>query len=285
MRPGPVLVLQPDLGSCIGTALRLRGDPVADGRAELSPREAPASGQPLRDSSPRSDPRHGGVHVQERWLTGGRPPARGVRGGGRHGQPGRGHITDVLHNKQEFLLVAGVEDILVLSIGSGIASVGSWTPMPTVEGVADMVNESVPTSSRRGWAWPRSGRRLHRPRRRARAKLDPATASSMRPPGSGPRTPRGQEAPPHRLPDLPGPALPMACWPSPPPPPTPDLKETEPQLVPRHRVLAHATPATMLHAGGAVAGAGGRCPEARTAGPRSGQSTPDLGRERGGKRK
>ncbi|CAN6298470.1 unnamed protein product [Urochloa humidicola] len=74
------------------------------------------------------------------------------------GNPAAAAITHVLHNKQEFPLAAGVEDILVLSIGSASvfpASDGSRTPMPTrspsprevarvtAEGVADMVDESV----------------------------------------------------------------------------------------------------------------------------------------------
>ncbi|KAF8683048.1 hypothetical protein HU200_045032 [Digitaria exilis] len=72
--------------------------------------------------------------------------------------PAAAAITHVLHNKQEFPLASGVEDLLVLSIGSGAsftASDGSRTPMPTrspsprevarvtAEGVADMVDESV----------------------------------------------------------------------------------------------------------------------------------------------
>ena len=74
------------------------------------------------------------------------------------GIPAAAAITHVLHNKQEFPLATGVEDLLVLSIGSGAsatASDGSRTPMPTrspsprevarvtAEGVADMVDESV----------------------------------------------------------------------------------------------------------------------------------------------
>ena len=74
------------------------------------------------------------------------------------GNPAAAAITHVLHNKQEFPLATGVEDLLVLSIGSGAsaaASDGSRTPMPTrspsprevarvtAEGVADMVDESV----------------------------------------------------------------------------------------------------------------------------------------------
>ena len=74
------------------------------------------------------------------------------------GNPAAAAITHVLHNKQEFPLATGVEDLLVLSIGSGAsatASDGARTPMPTrspsprevarvtAEGVAVMVDESV----------------------------------------------------------------------------------------------------------------------------------------------
>ncbi|CAD6213750.1 unnamed protein product [Miscanthus lutarioriparius] len=77
------------------------------------------------------------------------------------GNPAAAAITHVLHNKQEFPLATGVEDLLVLSIGAGASSAtvsvcdGSSTPMPTrspsprelarvtAEGIADMVDESV----------------------------------------------------------------------------------------------------------------------------------------------
>jgi patatin-like phospholipase/acyl hydrolase len=74
------------------------------------------------------------------------------------GNPTAAAVTHVLHNKQEFPLAASVDDILVLSIGTGTspaASCGSNTPMltrspsprelarVTAEGVADMVDESV----------------------------------------------------------------------------------------------------------------------------------------------
>ncbi|CAL4943353.1 unnamed protein product [Urochloa decumbens] len=75
------------------------------------------------------------------------------------GNPAAAAITHVLHNKQEFPLATGVEDILVLSIGAGASaatvSCGPNTPMPTrspsprdlarvtAEGVADTVDESV----------------------------------------------------------------------------------------------------------------------------------------------
>ncbi|XP_047087699.1 patatin-like protein 3 [Lolium rigidum] len=77
------------------------------------------------------------------------------------GNPASAAITHVLHNKQEFPLAAGMDDILVLSIGTGASSTTSsggngWnTPMPTrspsrdelarvtAQGVADMVDEAV----------------------------------------------------------------------------------------------------------------------------------------------
>jgi hypothetical protein len=55
------------------------------------------------------------------------------------GNPAAAAITHVLHNKQEFPLAAGVDDLLVVSIGSGSSaaaaasatpSAGWRTPMP-----------------------------------------------------------------------------------------------------------------------------------------------------------
>lgn len=73
--------------------------------------------------------------------------------------PASAAITHVLHNKQEFPLALGMDDILLLSIGTGASSSGTnngWnTPMPTrspsrdelarvtAQGVADMVDEAV----------------------------------------------------------------------------------------------------------------------------------------------
>lgn len=70
--------------------------------------------------------------------------------------PAAAAITHALHNKQEFPLATGVDDLLVLSIGAGASAAnGSSTPMParspsprelarvTAEGVADMVDESL----------------------------------------------------------------------------------------------------------------------------------------------
>lgn len=75
--------------------------------------------------------------------------------------PAAATITHVLHNKQEFPLATGVDDLLVLSIGTGassssaISGAGWNTPMltrspstdelahVTAQGVADMVDEAV----------------------------------------------------------------------------------------------------------------------------------------------
>ncbi|CAN6304823.1 unnamed protein product [Urochloa humidicola] len=96
----------------------------------------------------------GGEPVAVRSVDGLTAIAAASAGVAAMGNPAAAAITHVLHNKQEFPLAAGVEDILVLSIGSG-ASDGSRTPMPTrspsprevarvtAEGVADMVDESV----------------------------------------------------------------------------------------------------------------------------------------------
>ncbi|CAN6338946.1 unnamed protein product [Urochloa humidicola] len=83
------------------------------------------------------------------------------------GNPAAAAITHVLHNKMEFPLAAGVDDLLVVSIGSGSSaaataaaasatpSAGWRTPLPprspspaemvrlTAEGVADMVDQAV----------------------------------------------------------------------------------------------------------------------------------------------
>ncbi|VAI36323.1 unnamed protein product [Triticum turgidum subsp. durum] len=77
------------------------------------------------------------------------------------GNPASAAITHVLHNKQEFPLAVSMDDILVLSIGTGASSSAAtcgngWsTPIParspsrdelarvTAQGVADMVDEAV----------------------------------------------------------------------------------------------------------------------------------------------
>ncbi|KAL6637238.1 hypothetical protein ACP70R_024810 [Stipagrostis hirtigluma subsp. patula] len=100
----------------------------------------------------------GGAAAPVRSVDGATAIAAASGGVAAMGNPAAAAITHVLHNKQEFPLAAGVEDILVLSIGTGSSaavSCGSNTPMPTrspsprelarvtAEGVADMVDESV----------------------------------------------------------------------------------------------------------------------------------------------
>ncbi|RLN38796.1 patatin-like protein 3 [Panicum miliaceum] len=100
----------------------------------------------------------GGEPVAVRSVDGRTAIAAASAGVAAMGNPAAAAITHVLHNKQEFPLATGVEDLLVLSIGSGAsatASDGARTPMPTrspsprevarvtAEGVADMVDESV----------------------------------------------------------------------------------------------------------------------------------------------
>jgi hypothetical protein len=100
----------------------------------------------------------GGEPVAVRSVDGTTAIAAASAGVAAMGNPAAAAITHVLHNKQEFPLAAGVEDLLVLSIGSGVSVItsdGSRTPMPTrspsprevarvtAEGIADMVDESV----------------------------------------------------------------------------------------------------------------------------------------------
>ncbi|RLN16085.1 patatin-like protein 3 [Panicum miliaceum] len=100
----------------------------------------------------------GGAVASVRSVDGLTAIAAASGGAAAMGNPAAAAITHVLHNKQEFPLATGVEDILVLSIGTGASasvSCGSNAPMPTrtpsprdlarvtAEGVADMVDESV----------------------------------------------------------------------------------------------------------------------------------------------
>ncbi|RLN39333.1 patatin-like protein 3 [Panicum miliaceum] len=100
----------------------------------------------------------GGAVASVRSVDGLTAIAAASGGAAAMGNPAAAAITHVLHNKQEFPLATGVEDILVLSIGAGASatvSCGSNAPMPTrslsprhlarvtAEGVADMVDESV----------------------------------------------------------------------------------------------------------------------------------------------
>ena len=103
----------------------------------------------------------GGALATVRSVDGATAIAGASGGVAAMGNPAAAAITHVLHNKQEFPLATGVEDLLVLSIGAGASSAtvsvcdGSSTPIPTrspsprelarvtAEGVADMVDESV----------------------------------------------------------------------------------------------------------------------------------------------
>ena len=101
----------------------------------------------------------GGALATVRSVDGATAIAGASGGVAAMGNPAAAAITHVLHNKQEFPLATGVEDLLVLSIGAGTSATvvrdGSSTPMPTrspsprelarvtAEGVADMVDESV----------------------------------------------------------------------------------------------------------------------------------------------
>ena len=101
----------------------------------------------------------GGALATVRSVDGATAIAAASGGVAAMGNPAAAAVTHVLHNKQEFPLATGVEDLLVLSIGAGTSATvvrdGSSTPMPTrspsprelarvtAEGVADMVDESV----------------------------------------------------------------------------------------------------------------------------------------------
>ncbi|CAN6287437.1 unnamed protein product [Urochloa humidicola] len=115
----------------------------------------------LRDVCAATCAEGGGEPVAVRSVDGLTAIAAASAGVAAMGNPAAAAVTHVLHNKQEFPLAAGVEDLLVLSIGSGASAAtisdGSRTPMPmptrspsprevarvTAEGVADMVDESV----------------------------------------------------------------------------------------------------------------------------------------------
>ncbi|CAL4918060.1 unnamed protein product [Urochloa decumbens] len=107
----------------------------------------------------------GGAAVPVRSVDGATAIAAASAGVAAMGNPAAAAITHVLHNKQEFPLATGVDDILVLSIGSGATaavSCGANTPVParspsprdlervTAEGVAGMVDESVAMAFRHG---------------------------------------------------------------------------------------------------------------------------------------
>ncbi|TVU45976.1 hypothetical protein EJB05_05486, partial [Eragrostis curvula] len=103
----------------------------------------------------------GGAPASVRSVDGVTAIAAASAGVAAMGNPTAAAITHALHNKQEFPLATGVEDILVLSIGGGASSStatvsgASNTPMPTrspsprdlaratAESVANTVDESV----------------------------------------------------------------------------------------------------------------------------------------------
>ncbi|KAJ1266339.1 hypothetical protein BS78_08G143400 [Paspalum vaginatum] len=106
--------------------------------------------------------RGGGAAAEVRSVDGRTAIAAASGGVAAMGNPTAAAITHVLHNKQEFPLAAGVDDLLVVSIGSGSSaaacatpSAGWRTPLPprspspaemvrlTAEGVADMVDQAV----------------------------------------------------------------------------------------------------------------------------------------------
>ncbi|KAF7068031.1 hypothetical protein CFC21_073830 [Triticum aestivum] len=66
-----------------------------------------------------------------------------VGGGVALGNPTAAAITHVLNNKRGFPLVSGVEDLLVMSIGSGQGASTSEIVRIAAEGVSDMVDQAV----------------------------------------------------------------------------------------------------------------------------------------------
>ncbi|CAN1237933.1 Patatin-like protein 6 [Linum grandiflorum] len=84
--------------------------------------------------------------VQLRSVDG-RTKCLAIDGGVAMSNPTSAAITHVLHNKQEFPFVRGVEDLLVLSLGTGGQQVKAWkakhwaTPMARISG--DVSAESV----------------------------------------------------------------------------------------------------------------------------------------------
>ncbi|XBH95193.1 hypothetical protein VPH35_085802 [Triticum aestivum] len=66
-----------------------------------------------------------------------------VGGGVALGNPTAAAITHVLNNKREFPLASGVENLLVISIGSGEGASTSDIVRIAAEGVSDMVDQAV----------------------------------------------------------------------------------------------------------------------------------------------
>ncbi|XP_020402122.1 patatin-like protein 3 [Zea mays] len=119
----------------------------------------------LRDVCAATCAAAGGAAPAVRSVDGRTAIAAASGGVAAMGNPAAAAITHVLHNKREFPLAAGVDDLLVVSIGSGSSfasaaaasapSTGWRTPVPprspspaemvrlTSEGVADMVDQAV----------------------------------------------------------------------------------------------------------------------------------------------
>nr|XP_010906604.1 patatin-like protein 3 [Elaeis guineensis] len=96
-----------------------------------------------------ADPTAAGTAPVEMKSVDGRTRILAVGGGVAMGNPTAAAITHVLNNKQEFPFAAGVEDLLVVSLGSGEvqAAGGNGGAAELVriagEGVADMVDQAV----------------------------------------------------------------------------------------------------------------------------------------------
>lgn len=92
-----------------------------------------------------ADPTAAGAAPVEMKSVDGRTRIVAVGGGVAMGNPTAAAITHVLNNKQEFPFAAGVQDLLVVSLGSGevhaAGGIGGATELVRIagEGVADMV--------------------------------------------------------------------------------------------------------------------------------------------------
>ncbi|GJN23964.1 hypothetical protein PR202_gb11665 [Eleusine coracana subsp. coracana] len=92
------------------------------------------------------------------------------------GNPTAAAITHVLHNKQEFPLATGVEDILVLSIGSSTAPSPRELARVTADRAAEMVDESVAMAF--GHAFGSNYVRVQGSKAQAPVHADTATAAA-----------------------------------------------------------------------------------------------------------
>ncbi|KAJ1702737.1 hypothetical protein LUZ63_002516 [Rhynchospora breviuscula] len=135
----PVLVPCYDLAS--GAAfLFSRADAIENGGYDFKVREV--------CEATCCDGVEGGVEVKS---VDGKRKVVAVGGGVAMGNPTAAAITHVLNNKKEFPLAGGVDDLLVVSIGSGDAGCAKATGEASegeivriaAEGVADMVDQAV----------------------------------------------------------------------------------------------------------------------------------------------